>query len=161
MENRRIGEIFRHIQESAIKVKNDPPRGNFMEIDDMSVEIKLIMERPMFAGKSRAKIESSELLSGDLGEIDTSALYEVMYVDTAALEENIKLELLHAPQITLAKLLERHPPEHGLAEIIAYMNIASKRDGSIFDDAVSDELSWRNGRGDDVAARAPRVIFTR
>jgi hypothetical protein len=161
MENRRIGEIFRHIQENAIKVKNDPPRGNFMEIDDMSVEIKLIMERPLFAEKSRVKIESSELLIGDSGEIDTSALYEVMYVDTAALEENIKLALLHVPQITLAELLARHRPERGLAEIIAYMNIASKRDGSIFDDAVSDEISWRNGRGSDVAARAPRVIFTR
>jgi hypothetical protein len=161
MENRRIGEIFKHIQESAIKVRSDPPMENFMEIDDISVEMKLIMERPMFTEKSRVKIESSELLSGDAEEVDASELYEVMYVDTGALEENIKLELLHASQITLAELISVHPPARGLAEIIAYMNIASKREGSVFDDTVSDELSWRNERGIDVIARAPRIIFTR
>jgi hypothetical protein len=161
MENRRIGEIFKHIQESAIKVRNDPPRGNFTEMDDTSVEMKLIMERPMFAGKSRVKIESSALLSGNAEEVDASELYEVMYVDAAAIEENIKLELLHASQVTLAELLSVHPPKRGLAEIIAYMNIASKRDGSIFDDAISDELSWRNERGVDVVARAARIVFTR
>jgi hypothetical protein len=161
LENRRIVEIFKHIQEGAIKIRDNPPKGNFMEIDDISVEIKLLMERPMFAHKTRAKIESSEPRQGDQEDIDTSALYDILYVDVAALEENIERELLHSSQITLAEIIAIYPPERGLAEVVAYMNIAAKRDGSVFEESTMDEMSWLNGQGAAVMAHAQRIIFTR
>jgi len=160
LENRRIVEIFRHIQENAVRIRNDPPKGNFIDIDDTSVDIRLMMERPMFKPKASAQIESSGLADGDGSDIDTSSLYEVMYVDTAALEENINSGLLHSSQVTLAEVLSEHPPERGLAEVVAYMNIASRREGSIFGEET-DELSWHGASGKYVTARAPRIIFTR
>jgi len=161
LENRRIVEIFHNIQESAVKVRNEPPEGNFMDMDDTSVDIRLMMERPLFKPKAHTRIESLSLANGDGSNIDASSLYEVMYVDIAALKENIDRELLRSTQVTLSEVLAAHPPERGLAEIVAYMNIASKREGSIFDDEVFDELNWRGTSGNYLTAHAPRIIFTR
>ena len=161
LENRRIVEILKDIQDNAVKVRNHPPKGNFTEIDDTSVDIRLMMERPLFKPKTHTQIESSGLTNGDSSDIDASSLYEVMYVDIAELERNIDRELLHSSQVTLSKVIAAHPLERGLAEVVAYMNIASKREGSVFDDEAFDELIWRGANDKHLAAYAPKVIFTR
>ncbi|MDR3279855.1 MAG: DUF3375 domain-containing protein [Synergistaceae bacterium] len=160
LENRRIAEIFKKIQEHALDIRNDQPRGDFMEIDNTSLDISLIMERPLFSLAAHIRLESGELLPGD-EDIDASALFEQIYVDIAQLKDNIERSLRHASQITLREILAEYPPQRGLAEILAYMNIAANRAESVFDESEKELLEWRNELGNRVEATAPRIIFTR
>jgi hypothetical protein len=161
LENRKIVEIFQKIQERALLCRDEPPQGSFMEIDEAGVDINLMMERPMFSPKTKTIISSQDILRGDGADIDISALFEQSYVDIPLLKERVDRALRHSSQITLGGLLAQYPPERGLAEILAYMNIAAGRAGSVFDDSSTEELEWRSESGNSARATAPRVIFTR
>jgi hypothetical protein len=161
LENRRIVEIFQEIQEHALRLRDDHPQGCFMEIDEAGVEVNLMMERPMFSLKTKTAVSSQDILHGDESDIDISALFEQSYVDIPLLRERIDNILRHSPQVTLGDLVAQYPPERGLAEILAYMNIAADRAGAIFDASATEELEWRNSLGNAAHAVAPRVIFTR
>ena len=70
-------------------------------------------------------------------------------------------------------MLDAEPLHQGLAELVAYLELAHAGDGSsgldglraLVDDAVEEPIRWqaRNAAGDTVTreARLPRVIFTR
>ncbi|MDR1915223.1 MAG: DUF3375 domain-containing protein [Synergistaceae bacterium] len=161
LENRRIVEIFQKIQEHALQLRDKPPQGSFMEIDETGIDINLMMERPMFSTRAKTVISSQDILHGDESGIDISALFEQNYVDIPLLRERIERALRHEPQVTLGELLVQYPLEKGLAEVLAYMSIASGMSGSIFDDSSTEELEWENELGNMVDAVIPRVIFTR
>jgi hypothetical protein len=161
LENRRIVEIFKKIQEHALEIRNNTPKGNFMELDKSSVDISLMMERPLYSPKRKTALVSSGLQNGDetAGLLDVDALFVQNYVDISRLKDNIEHALRHSAQITLGELLAKFPPERGLAEVLAYMNIAARR-GSVFDESESESLVWRNQLGRSVEAKVPRVIFS-
>lgn len=161
LDNRKIVEIFQKIQVRALSCRDNPPQGSFMEIDETGVDINLMTERPMFSPKIKTIIASREILRGDESDIDISVLFEQNYVDIPLLRERIEMVLRHSPQVTIGEMLAKYPPERGLAEVLAYMNIAADRYGSVFDDSSTEEFEWRNDLGNVVSATSPRVIFTR
>jgi hypothetical protein len=161
LDNRKIVEIFQKIQARALTCRDEPPQGSFMEIDETGVDINLMMERPLFSPKVKTVISSQDIQRGDESDIDISALFEQNYVDVPLLRERVDRALRHSPQVTIGELLAQYPPERGLAEVLAYMNIAADRNGSVFDDSSTEELEWRNDFGNVTSAIAPRVIFTR
>jgi len=96
-------------------------------------------------------------------------------VDRAQLTRHIRHALQDKSQITLAELCERQPLQQGLAELVAYLQLASDSFKSVVDEAVTDVIVWRVSSGQvssgqcvtaDGAeqvkqARLPRVIFVR
>lgn len=98
-------------------------------------------------------------------EIDASALFALRVVDKAALASHIRHALQRAPQVTLRELVETRPLEHGLAEVIAYLEIASGAFSITVDESAEEILQWEAADGEGGAvrktARLPRVIFVR
>jgi hypothetical protein len=65
----------------------------------------------------------------------------------------------------LLDLCRARPLEHGLAELVAYLDLADRSFKAVIDESVEDRITWRGpGRdGRDLLKRVslPRVIFVR
>ena len=86
-------------------------------------------------------------------------------VDKAALTSHIRHSLRDASQVTLRQLVQSRPPEHGLAEIISYLELAHTSFTVTVDESTEDVLEWsgitESGAPIGKSARLPRVIFIR
>src|SRR5262249_12088521 len=54
LENRRIMQLIRSVEQSALGVRGAPPAGAFMEIDEAAPDMDLPMERPLYAPPFKA-----------------------------------------------------------------------------------------------------------
>jgi hypothetical protein len=173
LENRRIMDLLHGIESKALALRESPPAGAVMSIDAMAAEPELPLERPLFTPNVKPKLADLALAAGDDG-IDTTRLFGQMVVDKARLTESIGRALRARPQITLRDLLGTEPLQQGLAELVAYLEIAHRtdHDGSladafraVVDEAVVEPVRWEscNAQGEPLVreARLPRVIFTR
>jgi hypothetical protein len=164
LENRRIMDILRGIESNALGVRTTSPDGAFTYIADIGASIELPMERPMHSPAVKPKIADLVLEAGEV-ELDAAALFSQVYVDKAELSGHIRRALQGAAQVTLRELCERRPLQHGLAELIAYLELGSEDFKSTVDEAVEEIISWPGidpeGREQTKQARLPRVIFVR
>ncbi len=160
LENRRIMEIIHQIEAHALVLRETIPKETaFMEITDVKASIELPMERPLYT-VSVKPVLAGQILVGDDGEVVTDALYTQMVVDKAQLAACVRHALQTRQQITLADLLLEFPLEHGLAELVTYLALASEDDKAIFDEQHIDVVCWRDD-GIERSARLPRVIYNR
>jgi hypothetical protein len=88
-----------------------------------------------------------------------AALYAHTRVDEAQLAARIRRALESSPQISLAQLLLRFPLEHGLAELVTYLNLATRADGSI--KALIDEARSECIDSDEHRYVLPEILFCR
>ncbi|MFX1803423.1 DUF3375 domain-containing protein [Paraburkholderia sp. A1BS-2L] len=166
LENRRIMDILRGIEAKAFALRETPPAGAMTEIETASADIELPMERPLYAPTLRPIIANVALESGD-ADLDASALYAQIVVDRARLASHIRRCLQDRPHVTLAELVESRPLEHGLAELVAYLQMSASGESfrAAVDESVSDMIEWQvndaNGTAIIKRATLPRVIFTR
>jgi len=158
LENRRIMDILRRIEAGALAVREAPPAGDFMTIDDTAPNIELPMERPLHAAAPRLLIDSAALAAGD-EDVDAGALFSQFVIDKAALAQHVRQSLQQRTQVTLSELLALRPLRQGLAELVAYLGLAAEQGKAVIDDTVEDQVSWRNAGGTLKSARLPRVIF--
>ena len=93
--------------------------------------------------------------------MDPEALFNQVLVDRARLQGHIREALRRQPQVTLADIIQRHPLQVGLAELITYLTMASDHSRANFDDNHQDSIQWTDEDGTYRLARIARVIFTR
>ncbi len=166
LENRRIMDILRGIEAKALALRDAPPPGTVMEIETASADVELPMERPLYVPALRPVIANVAIETGET-DIDPSALYDQIVVDRARLAGNIRRCLQERQHVTLAELTVSHPLSHGLAELVAYLQLGAE--GTSFratvDESVVDAIEWQASNADGTAmvkrATMPRVIFTR
>jgi hypothetical protein len=83
-------------------------------------------------------------------------------VDKTALSRHIRHALQERSQITLRELCEKRPLKQGLAELVAYLQLAGETFKSVVDEEVTEIIVWHYGDdGRMKQARLPRVIFVR
>ncbi|HWV57677.1 MAG TPA: DUF3375 domain-containing protein, partial [Longimicrobiales bacterium] len=123
LENRRIMEILHDIETNALALRESPPTGDIMTLPAMAAEIELPLERPLHNLAARVELDELELEHGDV-EVDASALFNHIVIDKMALARQIGMTLRERPQVTLGQICERYPLEHGLAELVAYLEVA-------------------------------------
>ncbi|CAB3774127.1 DUF3375 domain-containing protein [Paraburkholderia humisilvae] len=166
LENRRIMDILRGIETKALALREAPPASSIMEIEAASADIELPMERPLYVPALRPLIANVALETGE-ADLDASALYTQIVVDRARLASHIRRCLQDRPQVTLAELAASQPLAHGLAELVAYLQLSTEAGSfrAIVDEAISDTIEWQanDAHGTTIVRRAtmPRVIFTR
>ncbi len=160
LENRRIMDILHGIEAKALALQDSPPAGDFMQIDDTSADIDLPMERPLYTPPIRPLIVDVVLASGD-EELDAAALFSQVVIDKSALSGHIRNALQKRSQITLRELIEARPLLHGLAELVAYLQLATETFKAVVDEEVTEVIIWENTQGYMKQARLPRVIFVR
>jgi Protein of unknown function (DUF3375) len=161
LENKRIMEILDAIVHHALAAKENMPGGGcFMTVDAQCPDINLPLERPLYAYSPQALIDSLVRLA-DGGDVDSRALFDQVYVDKDELMRNIQEELQSRNQISLCDVVAKHPLSKGLAELVSYLAIAGEDPLTVFDDAHTDLIRWRDSRGFDRQAGIARLIFNR
>jgi flagellar motility protein MotE (MotC chaperone) len=164
LENRRIMDILHCIEAKALALRQAPPTGGVMHIADTAADIELPMERPLYAPPIKPLITDIELEAGD-EDVDAAALYSQIVIDKAQLARHIRHALQDRTQVTLRELCELQPLRHGLAELVAYLQLAGDTFRTVVDEAASELIVWRragpDGQESVKQARLPRVIFVR
>jgi flagellar motility protein MotE (MotC chaperone) len=160
LENRRIMDILRDIEAQTLAVRENPPLGDFMELADTAATLDLSLERPLYKPPVKPYIADIELEKGE-ADLDTEALYAQVVVDRLELSRNIRQALQEHSRISLSELITAYPLRHGLAELVAYLQLASTRPDTAVDEEVVENIRWRMEDGSTRCARLPRIIFTR
>lgn len=133
---------------------------SLLEIDGL-FKPAFIMERPLFSPPVKISFEKSVIQDG-LAEADTNLLFGQFYVDIEELKNNIKQVLRNKTQVSLAHLLTVYKPQKGVAEILAYMQIASNDKRHLIDRELQEELLIENRETDKkYVLKAPVIIFNR
>lgn len=160
LENRRIMDILHKIENHALALREELPPGDFMPLAETSATVELPLERPLYRPPLKPLIAEMALDEGD-ADVDTAALYAQVVVDRAELTRNIRQELQERSQISLAEVVTRHPLRHGLAELVAYLQIAGEWPKTVVDDEVQEQVSWQMETGVLRQATLPRIILLR
>ncbi len=167
LENRRIMDILHGIETKALALRetfHDAPPGNLMTIAEPAATIELAIERPLYTPPLKPLIADLELQLDD-DQPDASALYGQIVVDKARLTRHIRQALQIRSQVTLRELVDRQPLQHGLAELVSYLQLGSEAFKTVVDEDKSDLIVWdaalRDGTAARRQARLQRVIFVR
>ena len=164
LENRRIMDILHGIESKALALRETPPAGPVMEIAEACADIELAMERPLFSPAVKPVIVSLALQAGEQ-DIDAGALFDQVVVDKARLTRHIRHALQDKAQISLSDLIDAQPLQHGLAELVAYLQLGSDAFNAVVDENSPEPIEWQahTASGEPVTrtAHLPRVIFVR
>src|SRR5579871_911437 len=137
-DNRRIMKVVRDIEQRALSFRDAPPTGTVMQLDESAPDISLVMDRPLFVPPLKLQID----------EIATNA------------DEDVPSDALFS-QVSLVELVEEHPLEQGLAELVTYLSLASADSTSIIDDSRHQTLTWTDDDGRVRQGTLPMVVFCR
>lgn len=164
LENRRIMDILRSVESHAIALRDHLPDGPFMELSDTSATIELPLERPLYKLPIKPVITDLLVQNGH-ADVDVAALYQQVVIHKAELQAHILHELNASSQISLAEIIKRHPIQHGLAELVMYLQIAASVDSvtqkSVVDEETKEWVHWQTETGIQRQALLPRIIFVR
>jgi cell division protein ZapA (FtsZ GTPase activity inhibitor) len=160
LENKRIMQLIRSIESGALGTREAPPSGAFMEVDAPSVDVVLPFERPLYE-PSRKVLVDDAVETADDADVDASALFGQFFVDKERLRANIDAILAEAEQTTLAEVTAAYPLSQGLAEVVAYYQLATESDWATINPEQSQRLSWQLPDGSIREATIEQIIFGR
>jgi len=161
LENKRIMELIKGVEKRAVEIKDEPPPDRVLAwLDDLKPDLDLIMCRSLFVPPKTPSIDVGLLLEG-VSDVEIGALYEQIYVDEGELKAKIRKALQTRPQLSLIELIEQYPIERGLAEVVTYLNIASKDERTVINNSESETVRWTSANGMPRQARLPKIIFVR
>ena len=160
LENKRIMQMLDGISARAMAVREQIPSGDFFSIEMPSADIQLPMERPLHNLPLKPVLDT-EIEVADSSDISTDALYNQINIDKQRLKAQIRQCLQTQQQVSLTDVIEQHPLQHGLAELVAYLSIAGSDRHALFDDSHQDRIRWQDEDGHWRQAQLPRIIFIR
>lgn len=160
LENKRIMQLIRGIEAGALATREAPPSGAFTEIAAASVDVVLPFERPLYEPSRRVTVDDV-VLAADDSDVDAGALFGQFHVDKERLRGNIDAVLAEAEQATLAEVTAAYPLSQGLAEVVAYYQLAAESDWATINPEQSQQLSWQLPDGSLREATLEQIIFGR
>lgn len=159
LENRRIMHLLRDIETQALALREHPPEGEPFSLDESAPSLNLALNRPLYSPPLKPRIDAQILLEGQT-ESDTAALFEQIYIDKAQLLAQIRQALRQHPRISLGELLQQYPLRQGLAELVAYLDLAANDKRSAFDDSQPQLIQWHDAEGRLRRASVPLIVFS-
>lgn len=159
LENRRIMQLIRDIEQKALALRGEVDERTFMELDAAAPAITLPMDRTLFSPPFKPNI-TQRIVDVAGAVIPTDALFEQVFVDRLRLLSNIRRALQTRKQVTLATLIADYPLEQGLAELVTYLSLATKEQRSAIDDTQNETIVWTNLGGCQRQATLPLLIFS-
>jgi hypothetical protein len=160
LENKRIMQLIRSIESAALGTREAPPSGAFISMDAQSVDVSLPFERPLYEPSRKVLVEDVVETADDT-DVDAGALFSQFHVDKERLQANIDAVLAGAEQATLAEITETYPLTQGLAEVVAYYQLATESDWSTINPEASQRLAWELADGTVREATIEQIIFGR
>lgn len=159
LENRRIMQIMRDIEQRALALRGRIDERAFMELDAPAPMLAMPMERTLYAAPFKPKI-TQQIVEDETGTISADALFEQIYVDPARLSANLRRALQTRQQISLADLTADFPLEQGLAELATYLKLATQDGKAAIDDDQRETVRWTDEQGRVREATLPLIIYS-
>jgi hypothetical protein len=160
LENRRVVELLRSIETRALNLREHAPVRLSVPMDATSPTVNLPMERPLYTVITKAPITSVGV-ERETDSVDSSLLFEQVYVDPAPLSLTVRQLLQTRTQIGLVELLENRPLELGLAELVTYFSLEDPDFEVVFDETQRRTVTWTDEDGVQRRATVPAVTFAR
>jgi hypothetical protein len=160
LENKRIMQLIRRIESGALGTREAPPSGVFMEVAAPSVDVALPFERPLYEPSRKVMVED-DVVAADDADVDAGTLFSQFHVDAERLKANIDAVLADSEQATLADITDAYPLSQGLAEIVAYYQLATESEWADINPGATQQLSWSLPDGSIREATIDRIIFGR
>lgn len=161
-ENQRVRSLCAEIKQLAFEHTEHPPEGVFFVLETVP-EISMIMDRPLWSPALNAKVDTYDLVFGqedDLASLE--ALYAQFYVDVDELRERLARLLEESPSVSLVEVLTHYPPAKGVAELLAYLQIADEAPQHHIDMEIKDEIPLVLTDGSSmIRMRLPRIVYGR
>jgi flagellar motility protein MotE (MotC chaperone) len=158
LENRRIMEILHSLERNAMAVRERLP-ADLVALDEPSPRAELPLDRPLFTPPPRAQLASGDIDAGD-ADLDPAALFEQVYVDRERLRARLRRALQTRRSVTLPDLLAEYPLQQGLAELVAWLSLATGEELGVIDEDREQSVEWTDAEGRQRRATLPAVIFT-
>ncbi len=159
LENKRIMEIIRDIEQKVLVLKEDPPQDFCFEIDEIAPEIDLTMARTLHKANLPEDFSGVVLEEGAV-DIDVSVLFNREDIDYGELKDRVSLLLRDHDQVTLREVINRFPVTRGVGEVIAYFEVGHDSEKVVVSDDKKDVIKIAIG-GLDTHLKVPRLIFIR
>ncbi len=161
VENRRILELSKSIEQMALAIKEMPPvQRNFMEIAGDRVSIDSIFEKRLYQPKKERSF-SHEVQPTEIDGIELYELYNQFFVDEEALGRNIDTILMQQSQCSLSDIVNLYSVHKGIGEIIGYLSLAKTRSGVMVDEEKIESIEIIDFEGNAKRIRLPKIIFTK
>ena len=160
IENRRVLELCKQIEKSAIELKsNEPKKKLFFEIKGNRVKLDSIGAKILFAPKMKEVFKNEK--TEEKIEVDMDSFYKLFFVDEEALKRNISTLLQHKEQVGIMDVLKMYPIQKGVSELVGYISIAKNSHDAIVDEATKITVDVSDVDGNSKKITLPRIIFTK
>jgi hypothetical protein len=160
LENRRIMDVIRSVERHALEIRSQPPSKALMRVDGLAPEVALPLERPLFSPPVSRRLDQA-VVEADADSVAADALFDQVYVDKDRLRAALRRALQVRPQVSLAEILDAHPLELGLAELVAWLSLATGECPAAIDEVKTRTVRWTDDRGAVRTATVPEVVFLR
>jgi hypothetical protein len=158
-DNRRIMKVVRDIEYRALAMRDAPPTGAVMTLEEAAPDVSLVMDRPLFVPPLKLTIDDVATNADE--DVPSDALFTQVYVDKERLGGRIRQALQTRSQVSLADVIAAHPLEQGLAELVTYVSLAASDSTSVIDDSQEQTLTWVDEDGTVREGTLPLVVFCR
>jgi flagellar motility protein MotE (MotC chaperone) len=161
VENRRVMELARAVEASALAVRDAPPRGDDVSlvVDQPGLSIALPFERPLYDTQPDVVVDSLPAPQ-ELGDAGLDGLFAQRFVDTARLADNIRAIVPPRSTASLEDIIGLYPVAEGIAEILGYLSLG---DDDIAVEVAGGEatIEYHDVAGAPRRVRMPKVTVTR
>lgn len=161
MDNRRISQLIQTAQQRLLILKGKEVTKDaveFMQLEDIRVAINtpipVLYSIPLTVKGQELLQEANHNLA------DPSELFKQVYIDEAKLSQHVRQCLESQTTISLTAVLDRFPLQQGVAELVAYVKLASETDHTLIDDEQKDTIRVELESGIKMI-QLPRILFTR
>ena len=159
LENKRIMNLLRDIEAKALNLRQQPPDKDIIGLDDVQLSLNLPLDRPLYSPPLKPRIDTKILVEG-VSDNDADVLFNQNYVNKSRLQESLRMALRKQTQISLRELIQQYPLQHGLAELVTWLELATSNKRCVFDEKQNQLISWYDENGIYRRASVPLIIFS-
>ena len=159
VENRRVLDLVRAIEAAALDVRAAPPTIG-LEVDEPQLAIALPFERPLYDVRPPSQVDS-ELPAAEVDDLDTTALYDQTFVDTARLAEQVRTVVPPRSSALLHEIIELYPLRDGLAELMGYLALSEEDLAVELDERREVTVTWHDDELGERGVRMPEATVQR
>jgi hypothetical protein len=161
-ERQRIAQLLREIRSHAVALASDPPRDEIGIEIEVDPDIESPFRRTFWS--EPAKLETIDLTDYQADEQERRTAFQRLAalhrLDWKEMRNRIHSVVDFKTAPTLGDLLEVHPPEAGVIEVLGYLQIA-RDDGHDVNTDLNEDLIVPSGlaHGRPLLVRVPLVTF--
>lgn len=153
----KVLELIHEIQAAALPLRDNPPDEDIFETEDV-LEPFSVMSRPLWQPPLEvAMAKEVEVADGTITKEDLQKFLDLSRVRIAELRRRVREMLDTETSVALDEVLEKHPPEDGMLEVIGYIIVALEDPRNIVTDEESQAV--RVGGASPRTWKIPKVIF--